>query len=101
MSESERQDVLSEIDPSVREMLRQEPKSRRKKPQYPSEKKRKRATYDCPLELQARVQVIARKLGVTISVAHNALLEDAVSRCEDGELEFEVVPDPRHKTILA
>lgn len=100
MSKGKRQTVRT--DPAVAAYLSgeeppEELQPTRKRPRYPSEDKRSKATYNLDAETIERVREIARleRFGKKqISVVAEALLNFAIEAYEAGEIHLVVTPDP-------
>lgn len=89
-----RQKALGDIDPTVARLVGMNHRTERKRPLYPSEARRTKATYDLPRELQDAIREIARELNVPISHVVRAFLEDASKHYREGSLQLTPKPDP-------
>jgi hypothetical protein len=72
--------------------VRIERKKPRKRPRFPSETKRIKATWDISPELRDRVKAKAKELGVGQYRLIEKLLVDGLDRIDAGELDFKRVP---------
>ena len=99
MSKSKRRTV--QLDPAVAALMsgeappkEQAPEPQRKRPRYPSEARRSKATYDLDPETIAKVKEIAmrERFGKKqISVMAQALLDYAIAQYETGAMRIEMV----------
>jgi len=69
-----------------------ERKKPRKRPRFPSEDKRVKATWDVSAELRDRIKAKAEELGVNQYKLVEKILSDGLDRIDAGEWEIKKVP---------
>lgn len=88
------------LDDYVKSALGRVPIKKRKRPRYPSEVQRQKATYSIPRELHQGIREIAKDLEVPVSDVARAFLEFGLRQYHSGELELEVGPDYERRRII-
>ena len=89
-----------ELDNYVRDALRRPVEAKRKRPRYPSEATRHKATFDIPRELHDEIRAIAKELEVPVRDVARLFLWRGVEGFRSGELEIDVGPDYERKRVV-
>lgn len=87
MADGGRRDPMADLDPTVRDLVSRRQRQR-KKPRYPSEEERVKATWDVQPTTLARMRAAAAELGVAQYSLVEKLINEGLDRWEMGEIEL-------------